>query len=245
MTKNFAHRGFSGLYPENTMLAFEKAIEIGCDGIETDVHLTKDNQLVMIHDEALFRTTGEKGFVWDYTLEQIKQFDASYKDNFGEKFSGNKIPSLREYFERVKDEKKFVTNIELKTGINEYPGIEKAVLELIDEYDLRDRIIISSFNHFSVMRFKKLAPDVKCGFLTADWIVDAGKYTKEHGVECIHPILFNLTEECFREMKDNEIEVNTWTINEKVDIERLAKMGVDALIGNYPDRIKHVLENLK
>ena len=69
--------------------------------------------------------------------------------------------------------------------------------------------------------------------------------TKEHGVECIHPILFNLTEECFREMKDNEIEVNTWTINEKVDIERLAKMGVDALIGNYPDRIKNVLENLK
>ena len=152
MTKNFAHRGFSGKYSENTMLAFQKAIEVGADGIELDVQLTKDGELVIIHDETIDRTTDGKGYVVDYTYEELSKFDASYI--YRGKFGFNKIPTLKEYFELVKD-LDFITNIELKTGINEYLGIEEKVYQIIKEYKLEKKVIISSFNHFSILRMKK------------------------------------------------------------------------------------------
>ena len=126
MIKNFAHRGFSGKYHENTLLAFEKAVEAGADGIELDVQLTKDGEVVIIHDETIDRTTDGKGFVADYTYDELKKIDASYiyKNHYG----FNKIPTLKEYFTLIKDTK-IITNIELKTGINEYLGIEKKFLK--------------------------------------------------------------------------------------------------------------------
>ena len=101
MTKNFAHRGFSGKYPENTMLAFQKAIEVVADGIELDVQLTKDGEVVIIHDETIDRTTDGKGYVVDYTYKELSKFDASYI--YRGKVGFNKIPTLKEYFELVKD----------------------------------------------------------------------------------------------------------------------------------------------
>ena len=97
---NFAHRGFSGKYPENTMLAFEKAVEAGADGIELDVHFSKDGELVVIHDERIDRTCDASGFVRDYTLKELQSFDASagFKGIYG----FNRIPTLREYFEFIK-----------------------------------------------------------------------------------------------------------------------------------------------
>ena len=157
MSKIFAHRGFSGKYPENTMLAFEKAVEIGVDGIEMDVHLTKDNELVIIHDENIRRTCNGEGLVRDMTLEELRKYDASatYVGVYGV----NPIPTLREYFELVKDTD-IITNIELKTGIFEYPTIEKRVIDMIYEYGLQDKIILSSFNHFTVKRCEEIAPEI-------------------------------------------------------------------------------------
>ena len=128
MSKIFAHRGFSGKYPENTMLAFEKAVEIGVDGIELDVHLTKDNVLVIIHDEDIKRTCNGEGLVRDMTYEQLKKFDASATFTGVYGFCG--IPTLKEYFDLVKDTD-IITNIELKTGVFEYPTIEKRTIDLI------------------------------------------------------------------------------------------------------------------
>lgn len=245
MTKVFAHRGFSGCYPENTMLAFEKAIELGADGLETDVHMTKDGHLVMIHDESPLRTAGGKGYIFQYTLEELRKLDASYKDRFGDKFSNNPVPTLREYFELVSKHDGFLTNIEIKTDRIQYAGIEKAVLDLMDEFSLRDRIIISSFNHHTVKRFKELAPDVKCGFLCADWIINVGSYTKSHGIECVHPLFVQLTDELYAEIKNAGREVNTWTVNEEEFIERMIELGVDSIIGDYPDRTLKALGRLK
>lgn len=239
---NIAHRGFSGKYPENTILAFRKAIEAGADGIEMDVHYTKDGELVIIHDERIDRTCDGEGFVCDFTLDELKKFDASA--SFRGMYGVNRIPTLREYFELVKPVKGFITNIELKTGVNVYPGIEKMVLDMIKEFELEDRIIISSFNHYSVMRFKALAPEIKCGFLEESWIIDFGKYTKNNGIECIHPMHKTLTEETVKEMKDNDITINTWTVNNAEDVKRLYALGVDAVIGNYPDMTAQVLETL-
>ena len=242
MTKNFAHRGFSGKYPENTMLAFEKAVEIGADGAELDVQLTKDGEVVIIHDETIDRTTDGKGYVVDYTYEELSKFDASYI--YTGKRGFNKIPTLKEYFELVKD-LDFVTNIELKTGINQYLGIEEKVYKLIKEYKLKKKVIISSFNHFSILRMKKIAPELKCGFLSEDWIIDAGAYTASHGIECFHPRFNNLIPEVVEELKKNNIEINTWTVNKEEDIKDLINKGIDILIGNYPDLVKKIINENK
>lgn len=240
---NIAHRGFSGKYPENTMLAFEKAIEAGADGAELDVHFTKDGEIVVIHDERIDRTTDGKGFVVDFTYEELSKFDASA--GFAGVYGFNKIPTLREYFELVKPVDGFITNIELKTSENEYPGIEKAVMELIDEFQLEDRIIISSFNHYSVMRAKAVNPRIQCGFLESSWIYNFGEYTKTRNVECVHPRFNSLNEGSVAEIKSNSIRINTWTVNEEEDVERLYTLGIDAVITNFPDMAKRVIDNMK
>ena len=243
MTLNFAHRGFSGEYPENTMLAFRKAIEAGAQGIELDVHFTKDKEVVIIHDETIDRTTDGKGEVESFTYDELCKFNAYGR--FEGKYEFQKIPTLREYFELVKPVDGFLTNIELKTGINEYPGIEKAVLKIIDEFGLRDRIIISSFNHFSVKRFKEIAPDVKCGFLEESRIIDFGTYAKNYGVEFIHPLYKCLTKDVFDEVYSNGIGINTWTVNDENAVRYLVKNNVNAVIGNYPDMVSRVLKEFR
>ena len=241
MSRNFAHRGFSGRYPENTLLAFEKAIEAGADGIELDVHLTKDGELIIHHDEAVDRTTDGHGYIWDLTLAELKTLDASatYKGVYGI----NRIPTLREYFDLIKDTR-IVTNVELKTGINPYPGIEEKVLKLIDEYGLRDRIIISSFNHYSVMRMKALAPEMTCGFLEESWIIDAAGYAAAQGVEALHPIFCAVNEDYMKAAREKGLKVNVWTVNEEAYMREMARLGVDCIIGNFPDKCKKVLESL-
>lgn len=238
---NLGHRGFSGRYPENTMLAFEKAAQAGADGAELDVQFSKDGSLVVIHDEAVDRTTDGKGLVRELTLKELKKLDASA--SFKGVYGINRIPTLREYFDFAKSTPGFITNIELKTGIYEYPGIEEAVLEMIEEYGLRDRIIISSFNYFSVLRMKKLCPEIKCGFLEESRVAGFGSYTRSHGVECVHPMHWCLTPETVKEIKENGIEINTWTVNDAAEAERLYALGVDSVIGNYPDTVGELLKS--
>ncbi len=240
--KNFAHRGFSGKYPENTILAFKKAIEVGIDGIELDVQLTSDGEVVIIHDEKVDRTTDGEGLVVSYTLEELKKLDASYI--YTGKMGFNPIPTLREYFELVKDEP-LVTNIELKTGINEYPGLEAKVYDLIKEYHLEDRIIISSFNHYSVLRMKEIAPELVYGFLSDTWIHNPGAYTKSHEVACYHPSFVQLKQDIVDEIKAAGIIINTWTVNTEEQIRDMYTKGIDTVIGNYPDLTARVLKELE
>lgn len=238
MTKNFAHRGFSGKYPENTMLAFRKAIEVGVDGIELDVHLSADGVPVIIHDETVNRTCAAEGRVGRLTLEQLRELDASYL--WRGQVGPCPIPTLKEYCELVA-QLPLVTNIELKTNICEYPGVEEKVLELIRAYGLEERVIISSFNHFSVLRMQKLAPELKYGLLSESWLVGAGKYVHDLGIPCYHPIYGNLTEEHVADLKAYGLEINTFTVNTEEDVKRLAALGVDGVIGNYPDMAKAAL----
>lgn len=238
MSEVFAHRGFSGQYPENTLLAFQKAIELGVDGIELDVHLTRDGELVVIHDEKVDRTCGVAGKVKDMTLLELKELDASYI--YRGQYGVNPIPTLREYFELVKD-LPLITNVELKTNIYEYPGLEQKVWDLIQAYHLSDRIIISSFNHYSVLRMKKIAPELKYGLLSESWIVDTGAYCQKLGVQCYHPLRGNLIPELVKDMKDHGLEINTFTVNEEEEVRRFYALGIDGIIGNYPDMTLRVL----
>ena len=236
--RNFAHRGFSAEYPENTMIAFEKAIEAGCEGIELDVHFTKDGELVIIHDENIKRTGNADGLVKDMTYEELSKVDFSYL--FTDKTGFCRIPTLREYLELVKD-KDIITNIELKTGVFEYTGIEKAVYDMITEYGLKDRVIISSFNHNSVMRMKEIDPELYCGFLSETWILETGKYVKAHNIEAYHPLFRMLTDTEYKDLRDHGVEINTWTVNEREDILHMIDLEVEGIISNHPDRVRKIL----
>ena len=143
-----AHRGWSSHYPENTMLAFEKALELGVDQLETDLHLSADDQLVLIHDAKLDHTTNGIGPVCEHTLEQLKALDAgSWK---GEQFKGLQIPTFIEFMELVKDHPTITLDIELKVypkdrGQKAYEACDKA-LEIIDRYGFTDRVVINSWS---------------------------------------------------------------------------------------------------
>ena len=157
MIKNYAHRGFCSQYPENTILAFQKALEEGVDGIENDVQLSKDGHIVIMHDESVDRTTNGKGWVKDLTLAELKELDASEK--FGSQFGVQRVPTLREYLELVKDQP-VITNIEMKTGVFEYLEMEQMLVDMLREYKVEDRVLITSFNHFTIMRMKERAPEI-------------------------------------------------------------------------------------
>ena len=242
MTKNFAHRGYSGKYPENTMLAFRKAVEAGADGIELDVQLTRDGEPVILHDEQVDRTTDGTGWVKDLTLAELRKLDASYL--YTGQYGLNPVPTLREYCEFIRD-LPVITNIEMKTGVFEYPGMDEKVWDMIQEYHLEEKVIISSFNHYTILRMRELAPALKYGFLSETWIIDAGKYCHEHGVACYHPMFRSLTQEVVAELKQYGLEINTYTVNTEEDVRDLAAKGIDAVIGNFPEMTRDVLASLQ
>lgn len=238
---NFAHRGFSGKYPENTMLAFEKAYETGVDGIELDVQFTKDYELVIIHDSTVDRTTNGKGLVKELTLNEVRELNAASNS----KGVFEKIPTLEEYAMWAAD-KKIVTNIELKTNIYEYPGIERETIALIKEYDLQGQVVLSSFNHYTIQRVKEIAPEMKCGLLTSDWLVNFGKYAMEMNVECVHPAFYTLkNKQVLQNIQEHHLEINTWTVNEEMHMKQLMEAGVTSIITNFPDKLSAVLAEQK
>lgn len=234
---NFAHRGFKGKYPENTMLAFKKAVEAGADGIEFDVHLSKDNEIVIIHDEILDRTTDGVGLVCEKTLKELQDLNAS---KIYPACDIQKIPTLREYFEFAKD-KEIITNIELKNSIIEYKNLEEKVYALITEYDLENKIIISSFNHNSLVRFKKLAPEIKCGVLESSRLYKPWDYVKNLGMEYFHPMNFTINKEIAKKFSENNIGLNIWFGKADYDYEEYLSCKPTGLITDYPDKVKEFL----
>ncbi|MBQ6360232.1 MAG: glycerophosphodiester phosphodiesterase [Lachnospiraceae bacterium] len=242
MILNFAHRGFSGRYPENTMLAYEKAVEAGCDGIELDVHLSADGEPVLIHDERVDRTSDGVGFVGRMTLKELRALDVSAA--FRGQYGVNRVPTLREYLAFAKDAG-IMTNIELKTGVYTYPGIEAKTLELIDEFGLRDKILFSSFNHYSVKRMQALAPEMTYGLLEESRVIGLPDYTAAQHVQAVHPEYHMVDEEFMESARNHGLLVNVWTVNTEYAMRRLAALGVDMMIGNNPDICTAFLKSLK
>ena len=125
----------------------------------------------------------------------------------------------------------------------EYTGIEQKVYDMLREFDMVERIIISSFNHYSVLRMKAIDPAIKCGMLEESWLINAGAYVASTGVECFHPFFKNMTPENVAEVKSHGLEINTWTVNEEEDIREMFRVGVDSVIGNYPDLVNKIRNN--
>lgn len=244
MTAIIAHRGYSAYYPENTLLAFDKAADFDIWGIELDVHLTKDQEVVIIHDERIDRTSNGQGYVKDKTLKELKTF-AFYGDFPQTQVShpeAIKILTLREFFEWFKP-LSLKVNIELKTNIFRYQGINERVWGLIQEFNLADRVLISSFNHHSVVDFMKLAKrsELEFAFLTGACLLEPGTYCRQYGVGHYHPYYVSLESIDLSNCQDQGIQVNTYTVNDEEAIQKVAAMGVDSIITNYVDRALYLV----
>lgn len=239
-TQVWAHRGASGYMPENTLQAFQKAIDLGADGIELDIQLTKDGHLVVCHDEEIDRTSNGTGYLKEYTLAQLKQFDFSYTYS---EFGKVEIPTMEEVLDLIKPTN-LIINIELKTGIVDYPCIEEKIIALVHEKEMDDRVIYSSFNHYTIQKIQKLDAQAKVAFLYCDGIIDMATYGNKYHVDALHPAAYNVRLPHFMEKcKEYGIAVNVWTVNTVELAKTCITYGVNAIITNYPDKIKKVIED--
>lgn len=234
--KIIAHRGYSAMYPENTMLSFRKAEEAGADGIEMDVHLSSDGECMVIHDEALRRTTGAPGVVSDYKRSELERLDAGY-------IKGGPscpVPSLEELLDWIAPTS-LMLNIELKTAPVCYPGLEEKVLSLVSRFSMEERVIYSSFNWLSVWRIKQLMPEARTGLLLDSLpMKDIGAQMREIGVEAYHPGYRLLSDAAVRELKGAGREINVWTVDKDDEVLKCLEWGIDGLITNNPENSRSV-----
>ena len=244
LKKIFAHRGASAYAPENTLPAFEKAVDIGADGVELDIHLSRDGRLVVIHDEMLDRTTNGHGFVKDFTLAELKKLDAS-KTMTNSGFCNLRIPTLGEVYELLADTELLV-NVEVKNSIFLYPGILEKALEAEAKYGMSGRVLYSSFNHYAMQVLKRISPQSKTGLLYSTMLIDPWNAAMAANADALHPFFPCVanTPCMIPKCRKNGIAVNTWTVDEPEYIRAMFMLGVDSVITNKPDVAKSVRNEL-
>jgi len=238
MIINYAHRGASGYFPENTMLSFRKAIELGATGIETDVQMTSDGVLVLVHDEKVNRTTNGTGFVKDFTYDELNKLDAG--SWFNKKYDSEKIPTAKQLIILAKSNN-IILNLELKNSEVTYPGIEEKLIEMLYTYKYEDKVILSSFNHYSMVHCKEISKEIKTGLLYMASLYKPVEYCKHTGADALHPYFCSINKEIIDNAREEGLLVNPFTVNEDACMKNLIAAGVDGLITNYPDKLKNLL----
>jgi glycerophosphoryl diester phosphodiesterase len=244
-THILAHRGASAYLPENTMEAFSLAIEQGADGFELDVHLTKDGEIVVAHDEKLERVSNGNGFLNDYTLDELKSLDFGRLQNHEQEKHIYRIPTLAEVFSLVKPAG-LTLNIEMKTDERIYMELPEKLAALTKEYSMEDYVIYSSFNHYFLQLIKKIEPAAKTGLLYDLALVDPlgapigsppWVYAKYTGAYAIHPNyrIIAALPETVAKCHENGIKVNVWTVDDPQIIKLMLEYGVDCIMTNKPD----------
>jgi len=240
MTQIFAHRGYSASFAENTMGAFIEAEKAGADGLELDVQLTKDGEIVVIHDEKVDRTTTGSGFVKDFLYKEIRKLNANKKG-----LKKELIPSLTEVLEWLQTNK-LICNIELKNGLIPYDGMEEKVVQLVRNYGLSDRIIISSFNHYSIVYCYRIAPEIETAPLFIEGIYMPWIYSQSIRAKGIHPKHSAMSDNILINTMDNGIAVRPYTVNKDIDMNRFFNINCTAIITDDPVkalRIRKQYEN--
>jgi glycerophosphoryl diester phosphodiesterase len=240
-TLNWAHRGASGHAPENTLAAFRLAAEMGADGIELDVHLSADGQVVVIHNGTVDATTDGQGRVRDLTLDGLQSLDAG--SWYGPRFAGQRIPTLEQVFADLGQRLRI--NVEIKGERGGAPAgqLEAAVVALIEARGLVERVIVSSFFPSSLRRVHKLNPDIPLGFLYAGRIqkwLPPWVYRMLAPYDALHPA-FGLVDAAYVARAGREVPLNVWTVNDEAELRRMCGLGVAGIITNYPDRLARIL----
>lgn len=233
LTKIIAHRGASRRAPENTLPAFKLAYELGADGIETDVQLTKDKVPVLIHDERLKRTTDGYGYIKDYTYEELKQLDLG--SWFSPSYSNTKLLSLAEFLHWIKD-KPLCLNIELKNNKIDYKHLEKIVYTMLNDYQLLNRTILSTFNPKSITRMKKIDSTINSAFLTSKRRKDLVDYAQSLGAHAIHVKYRLLSRKLVDRCNQEGMDLRIYTVNNTVQIKRCFNLNCAGIFTDVPDK---------
>jgi glycerophosphoryl diester phosphodiesterase len=238
---NVGHRGASAAAPQNTLAAFRKAIELGADGVELDVHLTADGHVVVIHDFSVDKTTDGTGRVADKTLAALKALDAGAK--FSPQFAGERIPTLSEVFGAL--EGKLLVNVELKAPIKSHAvSLVEPVLKVVRQHGMEKRVLFSAFNAHVLGAMRTIAPYLPVGVLYAP---DSPIYARHAWLDPFephqarHPHFSMVTGPMVRWCHARGLQVNVWTVDQPDEMKRLIAADVDAIITNKPDVLKDVL----
>ena len=230
MTEIWGHRGASADAPENTLLAFALALGQGADGIELDVQLTRDDEVVVIHDETLERTTDGHGWVADHSLDELRRLDASAGWTG---FDGTRIPLLAEVLELIRDSDA-VANVELKTDALPYRGIERRVLEVVGASGVGERVMFSSFNHYTLATLRKLGAYQPLGALVSERLFKPWRYVADLDAAALHAPYRSATPKLVAKCHDRGLAVNVWTVNQPKDLTKQLALGVDAIMTDVP-----------
>jgi len=230
----FAHRGASGTFPENTLVSFREAARLPIYGVELDVQRTKDGVLVINHDEKIDRTSNGKGYIRDMTFEEIRSYDfGSWK---GEQFAGERIPTLDEVLDVFKATHHMI-NIEFKTDVFEYPGLEDDVIATVKSHDMMERILFSSFDHEIVERVLEKAPNNEAGALFMKILVNLDEYGEMLGTHALHVSLVAAKRQAVKKAIELGNKVRVYTVNKEEDYDLMEVMGVDSIFTDYPEKM--------
>lgn len=236
-----AHRGSSTHAPENTLAAFTLAADQGADAIELDVTLSRDGQIVVIHDDTLERTTNGHGRVDQLPYAEIAQYDAGAK--FNAKYAGERVPLLSQVFEAVGQ--RLLINVEIKSTTIKTTGLEAKVIDLIRQHGLIERVIVSSFNPLALIKVKRAEPRLACGLLYSPdepiYLSRAWLAPLIPNLEARHPQANTVTPEVVKQIHARGQKINVWTVLAASEVKALTAAGVDGLIGNDPVMMRNAL----
>jgi len=237
-----AHRGASGVAPENTMAAFRKALEWGAGFIETDLQLSRDARLVAMHDDTLERTTNGRGPVSSKTVEELRKLDAgSWFPPSGQgaaSFAGERIPTIEEILAFGR-EHEIGLHLEIKpTGPS---GAEHAIVGALHASNEVARSVVLSFSAGVLKRVRQLDPLVMTGFLFSDRLSSPVSTAVDAGARQLLPRIDRVTRELVTEAHAHDLKVVAWTADSRAEMQKLIAVGVDGIITNYPDRLIELL----
>lgn len=237
MTLNIAHRGASAQAPENTMAAFEQAVESGADVIELDLHVSRDGELVVIHDVTLDRTTNGQGPVHACSLQELKRLDAGRW--FDERFTGQRIPTLAEILDR------FVGTIplalEIKAGSAFYHGIEERLVSVLHQYHAISQVAVASFDHYALLRLKELEPSLRTGALLVGRPVSMSAVAQPSKVNALALECSLVTQTEIDACRTAGLQLVVWVVNESAQMRHFIDLGIDGIITDVPDRLRQIL----
>ncbi|MFS0751509.1 glycerophosphodiester phosphodiesterase [Oceanobacillus sp. 1P07AA] len=235
MTKIIAHRGASRYAPENTRSSFELAYQLNADGIETDVQLSKDGIPILFHDEKIKRTTRKKGYIHEYTYNELKKLDIG--SWFGSQYIGETIMSLEEFLLWVID-KPLLLHLELKNNVFDYPRLEAITYNLVERYGLLDRTFFSTFSTRSIQRLNKISIDTNIGWLTSKSRHQLPLFSRALGANAIHIKYRLLQPKLVQQAKTENIPLRVYTVNKPKQILRCFQYKCDSIFTDVPDIAK-------
>ena len=237
MTLNVAHRGASALAPENTIAAFDRAVEVEADVLELDLHLSRDGELVVIHDDTLDRTTDGHGPVNERSLEELKRLDAGRW--FGEGFAGQRIPMLDEVLDRYA--RKVPLALEIKAGSTFFPGIEEKVVSALRQHAAIDQAAVASFDHYALRRLKEIEPTIRTAALLVGRPVSLSALAgpaKANGLALEASFVTKTEVEACRAAG---LQIVVWVVNDPARMRHFIRLGVDGIITDRPDLLRLAL----